>query len=82
MPTCSAVGCPNGGRNGRKGVLKYPFPDDEDLVNIWKERIGIVDPDWQPKKTSSVCADHFCEVIVFVCHSAYISNKKSFFDSI
>ena len=76
MPTCSVVGCPNGGRKGKMGVPQHKFPEDRDLLVIWKDNIGIVDPDWEPKEFSRVCDDHFCKVIVCFCHLAYIESNQ------
>ena len=77
MPTCSVVGCPNGGRNGRKGVEKYKFPENEELIDMWKRCIGIADPDWKPKESSRVCGDHFCEVIVYslIQHQSFLKAR-------
>ena len=44
------------------GVKKFVFPEDPDEVNVWKEIIGIRDPDWKPTDNTRVCAEHFCEV--------------------
>ena len=77
MPTCSVVGCPNGGRNGRKGVEKYKFPENEELIDMWKRCIGIADPDWKPKESSRVCGDHFCVVIVYslIQHQSFLKAR-------
>ena len=80
VPTCIVSGCNFRFNSKQKRFKVYPFPEAENIVTKWLQKLGISNLNPSPLSLSGVCYRHFHEHDIVLTHernkSGHVRIKK------